>query len=395
MGPACAHRTSARASSAILRPVPPPISAASPERARAGRSIDVISRKGSRSTTNRERSRSISSTPIRSSCTGWLFPRRPSCRQGRRFVRDRTSRFSAPARTGLPRPREARRCDSCGTRTFASGRRMRARTATSTRSASTPTTNVNASARAVETGSADLVPLAFRGQSAEQQRGLFTRVAGRLHLDAQPVTFWWFFNTRVTPFDDVRVRRAVNFAVDRARLNELAGGLDSVTCQVLPSDLPGYRPYCPYTVNPNEAGTWTAPDLAKARSLVAASGTRGTSVAVTTVPTPGSARYRSLLRLAPSATGVQGIATSCRASKVSTVRCGLTESGSVRKLRLVRGQAHPVEFPQPDPDVRGVHPEEPDERELVRVLQSRDRRQDQGGCAAADVRSRTGERALG
>ena len=145
------------------------------------------------------------------------------------------------------------------------------------------TTNLNASARAVETGSADLVPLAVRGQTAEQQRGLLARVAGRLHLDAQPVTLWWFFNTRVAPFDDVRVRRAVNFAVDRARLNRLAGGLDSPTCQVLPSDLPGYRPYCPYTVNPNEGGTWTGPDLAKARSLVAASGTRGTRVAVTTV----------------------------------------------------------------------------------------------------------------
>ncbi len=146
--------------------------------------------------------------------------------------------------------------------------------------------NVNASVRAVEKGSADLVALAFRGQSAEQLRGLFTRVAGRLHLDAQPTTLWWFFNTRVAPFDDVRVRRAVNFAVDRARLNELAGGLDSPTCQVLPSDLPGYRPYCPYTVNPNEAGTWTAPDQVKARSLVAASGTRGASVAVTTVNRP-------------------------------------------------------------------------------------------------------------
>jgi ABC-type transport system substrate-binding protein len=35
---------------------------------------------------------------------------------------------------------------------------------------------------------------------------------------------------------------------------------------------------CPYTVNPNPAGTWTGPDLAKARRLVAASGTRGMKV---------------------------------------------------------------------------------------------------------------------
>ena len=143
----------------------------------------------------------------------------------------------------------------------------------------------------------------------------------------------------------------------------LAGGLDSVTCQVLPSDLPGYRPYCPYTVNPNEAGTWTAPDLAKARSLVAASGTRGTRVAVTTVPRPvplAIGRYFvSLLRQL-------GYKASLRVvEQCSTLLRGLPEPGSVRKLRLVRGQAHPVEFPQPDPDVRGVHPEEPGELELA------------------------------
>src|SRR5262249_7195998 len=70
------------------------------------------------------------------------------------------------------------------------------------------TDDVDASSRAVEQGKADLVSLATRGLTAEQLRGLFTRVAGRLHLDAQPVTNWWFFNTRLAPFDDVRVRRA-------------------------------------------------------------------------------------------------------------------------------------------------------------------------------------------
>jgi peptide/nickel transport system substrate-binding protein len=46
----------------------------------------------------------------------------------------------------------------------------------------------------------------------------------------------------------------------------------------LPPTLVGYRPYCPYTVDPDSGGSWTAPDLAKAERLVARSGTRGMRV---------------------------------------------------------------------------------------------------------------------
>ena len=52
------------------------------------------------------------------------------------------------------------------------------------------------------------------------------------------------------------------------------------TCQYIPPLLPGYRPYCPYTRYPNKNGVWTAPDLIKARRLIAASGTRGMRVVV-------------------------------------------------------------------------------------------------------------------
>ena len=142
------------------------------------------------------------------------------------------------------------------------------------------TDDVEARLRSVEKGRADWVSLVVASFPPERQRGVLTRYADRLHSDPSASTFWWFFNTRVPPFDDLRVRRALNYATDRKHLAEFTGDLTRPTCQILPPSFPGYRPYCPYTREPNPAGTWTAPDLAKARALVAASGTAGSHVEV-------------------------------------------------------------------------------------------------------------------
>lgn len=66
--------------------------------------------------------------------------------------------------------------------------------------------------------------------------------------------------------------------------------LAAPTCQILPAGVSGYRRYWPYTRDPAAAGRWTAPNLARARRLTAASGTRGTPVTVwgwTDDPTTG------------------------------------------------------------------------------------------------------------
>jgi len=105
-----------------------------------------------------------------------------------------------------------------------------------------------------------------------------------------------FLNTRRAPFDDVRVRQALNYAVDRQRVAGLYGAaLAQPTCQVIPPTTTGYRPYCPYTVGP-AAGTWRAPDMHRARQLIDASGTQGEAVTVWTPPYfLAEARYLSSL----------------------------------------------------------------------------------------------------
>src|SRR5581483_10062895 len=102
---------------------------------------------------------------------------------------------------------------------------------------------------AVEKGIADWVSLVDSSLSPARQRGVLTRFADRLHSDPSPESFWWFLNTRVPPFDDLRVRRALDYAIDRGALARFSGGLTSPTCQILPPSFPGYRPNCPYTRN--------------------------------------------------------------------------------------------------------------------------------------------------
>ena len=160
--------------------------------------------------------------------------------------------------------------------------------------------NGEARLAAVEEGRADWVSLVDPSLTSERQRGALTRHADRLHSGPLPATFWLALNTRVPPLDDVRVRRALNYAIDRATMVERTGGLTQETCQMLPPSFPGYRPHCPYTREPNPAGTWTAPDLVRARALVAASATAGMRVEIATytsaVTLPIARHVASVLR---------------------------------------------------------------------------------------------------
>jgi peptide/nickel transport system substrate-binding protein len=96
------------------------------------------------------------------------------------------------------------------------------------------------------------------------------------------LTAWWYapMNVNIPPFNNVKARQAVAYAIDRKALVNLFGGpaLAAPVCQVLPPGFPGHVDYCPFTKNPG--AKWSAPDLEKAKQLVKESGTAGQKVTV-------------------------------------------------------------------------------------------------------------------
>ena len=135
--------------------------------------------------------------------------------------------------------------------------------------------------REVIDGKADVL---FNDVPNNRVEELLAHYPGRLHLIPQRATVFLFLNTRSAPFDDIRVRRALDYAIDRQKVADLHGGpaVAEPTCQIVPPTVPGYRRFCPYTIEPDSSGDWKAPDLAKARALIAASGTKGERITVWT-----------------------------------------------------------------------------------------------------------------
>jgi peptide/nickel transport system substrate-binding protein len=132
----------------------------------------------------------------------------------------------------------------------------------------------------VENGQADWM---FDTPPADRLNEMSTKYASQVFVNPLTAVYYFAFNVRVPPFNNLKARQGVNFATDRNALVKIYGGpkLAVPTCQILPPTFPGYKAYCPYTKNPG-SGKWTAPDMAKAQQLINASGTKGATVKVNT-----------------------------------------------------------------------------------------------------------------
>jgi len=133
--------------------------------------------------------------------------------------------------------------------------------------------------RAVERGKADITTDGLdQTWSPAIARSLQTRYSSQLYEAPLLTVLGLWMNTKLAPFDNVRVRQALNYAVDRHRLAQINAG--DVTCQILAPNMLGFQRYCPYTATPDATGTYHGPDFARARRLVSASGTRGQRVTI-------------------------------------------------------------------------------------------------------------------
>jgi len=93
---------------------------------------------------------------------------------------------------------------------------------------------------------------------------------GQLRLRKAANTYYFWMNTRVAPFNKVKVRQAVNLAINRSALVKAVwGGLGVTTQNILPPTYPSYKKITEYNRN-----------LSKARSLIKSAGALGADVTV-------------------------------------------------------------------------------------------------------------------
>jgi peptide/nickel transport system substrate-binding protein len=81
------------------------------------------------------------------------------------------------------------------------------------------------------------VPAARYSEVKEQYEGTQFRVVPTIS------TYYFWMNNKVAPFNDLKVREAVNYAVDQRALERVYSGQIKGTQQILPPGLPGYKKF--------------------------------------------------------------------------------------------------------------------------------------------------------
>ena len=120
---------------------------------------------------------------------------------------------------------------------------------------------------------------------ADRLNEIGTKFASQVHIN--PLTAMWYLpmNVNLAPFNNVKARQAVNYAIDRGAMVKIFGGtqLAAPVCSFLPPNFPGHVDYCGYTKGATPAKpakAWASPDLELAKKLVKESGTAGQVVGI-------------------------------------------------------------------------------------------------------------------
>jgi peptide/nickel transport system substrate-binding protein len=92
-------------------------------------------------------------------------------------------------------------------------------------------------------------------------------------------TYFFFLNTKIEPFDDPKVREAVNVGIDKTAFARIFAGELTPGCSFLPPGMPGYTEEldvsdCPWG-DPNDP-----PDIERAKRLISEAGAEGAEVTV-------------------------------------------------------------------------------------------------------------------
>ena len=115
------------------------------------------------------------------------------------------------------------------------------------------------------------------------------KFADRFRLENSINTYYFWMNNKTAPFNDIRVRQAINYAIDPEALNRVFGGRLHPTQQILPPGMPGY----------DEFKMFPGPDMNKAKALLAEANPADKDITVWTDDEPDRKRigeyYHDLL----------------------------------------------------------------------------------------------------
>jgi peptide/nickel transport system substrate-binding protein len=102
------------------------------------------------------------------------------------------------------------------------------------------------------------------------------KYADRFRFEDSINVYYFWMNNQEPPFDDVKVRQAVNYAIDPAALTRIFGGRLNVSQTILPEGMPGHKDFELYP----------GPDVEKARQLMEEADPSDTDITVWTNDEP-------------------------------------------------------------------------------------------------------------